>query len=62
MIDHYEFATDLRNLLRRADRFGYDMERLKEEILFLAEAKEKYAEYVETQMIIEMQQDIVEAA
>lgn len=62
MIDHYEFATDLRKLLRRADRFGYDMERLKEEILFLAEAKEKYAEYVETQMIIEMQQDIVEAA
>lgn len=62
MIDHYEFATDLRKLLRRADRFGYDMERLKEEILFLAEAKEKYAEYVETQMIVEMQQDIVEAA
>ena len=62
MIEQYEFATDLRKLLRRADRFGYDLQRLKEEILFLAEAKETYAEHIELQMIIQMQRDMVEAA
>ena len=62
MKEHYEFATDLRKLLRRADRFGYDLQRLKEEILFLAEAKETYAEHIELQMIIQMQRDMVEAA
>lgn len=61
MIEHYEFATDLRKLLRRADRFGYSTQRLKEEILFLAEAKEKYAEHLEMQMIIEEQRKWVEA-
>ena len=60
--EHYEFATDLRKLLRRADRFGYDLQTLKEEILFLAEAKETYAEHIELQMIIQMQRDMVEAA
>lgn len=62
MIEQYEFATDLRKLLRRADRFGYDLQTLKEEILFLAEAKETYAEHIELQMIIQMQRDMVEAA
>lgn len=62
MIEHYEFAKDLRKLLRRADRFGYDLQTLKEEILFLAEAKETYAEYVEMEMIVQMQKDMVEAA
>ena len=61
MIEQYEFATDLRKLLRRADRFGYSTQRLKEEILFLAEAKEKYAEHLEMQMIIEEQHKWVEA-
>jgi cell fate (sporulation/competence/biofilm development) regulator YlbF (YheA/YmcA/DUF963 family) len=59
--DFNEIATELRKLLRRSDRFGYDLQRLKEEILFLAEAKEKYAEHLEMQMIIQMQQDWVEA-
>ena len=62
MIEHYEFAKDLRKLLRRADRFGYDLQTLKEEILYLAEAKETYAEYIEMEMIIQMQNDMVEAA
>ncbi len=60
MKEYYEFATDLRKLLRRADRFGFDIQRLKEEVLFLAEAKETYAEHLEMQMIIQMQQDAVE--
>lgn len=58
--EYYEFATDLRKLLRRADRFGFDIQRLKEEVLFLAEAKETYAEHLEMQMIIQMQQDALE--
>lgn len=62
MIEHYEFAKDLRNLLRRADRFGYDLQRLKEEVLYLAEAKETYAESVELDMIIQAQRDRVEAS
>jgi hypothetical protein len=62
MIEHYEFAKDLRKLLRRADRFGYDIQRIKEEVLFLAEAKETYAESIEMEMIIQMQNDMVEAA
>lgn len=62
MIEHYEFAKDLRNLLRRADRFGYDIQRLKEEVLYLAEAKETYAESVELDMIIQAQRDRVEAS
>lgn len=62
MIEHYEFAKDLRKLLRRADRFGYDLQRLKEEVLSLAEAKETYAEGVEMEMIIQLQRDLVEAS
>lgn len=58
--EYYEFATDLRKLLRRADRFGFDIQRLKEEVLFLAEAKETYAEHLEMEMIIQIQQDAVE--
>ena len=57
MIEHYEFAKDLRKLLRRADRFGYDLQTLKEEVLYLAEAKETYAEYVEMEMIVQAQRD-----
>ncbi len=34
----------------------------KEEILFLAEAKETYAEHLEMEMIIQMQRDMVEAS
>lgn len=61
MLEHYEFAKDLRKLLRRADRFGYNTQRLKEEILYLAEANETYAEHVEMKMIIDMQNEYVEA-
>lgn len=60
MLEHYEFAKDLRKLLRRADRFGYDLQRLKEEILYLAEAKETYAEHKEVQLIVQMQRDAIE--
>jgi len=62
MIEQYEFAKQLRNLLRRADTFGYDLQRLKEEVLFVAEIQEENAERIEMQMIIQAQQDIVEAA
>lgn len=60
--DAYEIGAELRKLLRRADRFGYDLDRLKEEILFMAEAKETYAEAMEMKMIVQMQIDAVEAA
>lgn len=62
MIEQYEFAKQLRNLLRRADRFGYDLQRLKEEVLYVAELQEANAERMEMQMIIQIQQDAVEAA
>lgn len=62
MIEQYEFAKQLRNLLRRADRFGYDLQRLKEEVLYVAEVQEANAERIEMQMIIQLQQDEVEAA
>jgi hypothetical protein len=60
--DAYDTAKSLRGILRRADNFGYDLQRLKEEILFKAEALEAYGEKQEMQMIIEMQQDWVEAS
>lgn len=60
--DAYEIGAELRKLLRRADLFGYDLKTLKEEILFMAEAKETYAEHEEMQAIIEMQRDLVESS
>ena len=60
--DAYDTAKSLRGILRRADNFGYDLQRLKAEILFKAEALEAYGEKQEMQMIIEMQQDWVEAS
>jgi hypothetical protein len=62
MQDYYEFGKSLRKLLRRADRFGYDRQRLAEEVLFLAENYEGVAERLEMQMIIQMQKDTVEAS
>jgi len=59
--DAYETAKSLRGLLRRADNFGYDLQRLKEEILFKAEALEAFAESQEMKMIVQMQRDWVEA-
>jgi len=61
-IDAYDTAKSLRGILRRADNFDYDLQRLKEEILFKAEALEAYAEKQEMKMIIRMQRDLVEAA
>lgn len=58
--DAYEVGKELRKLLRRADTFGYDLQRLKEEILYMAEAKETYAEAKEMEMIIQLQNDMVE--
>jgi hypothetical protein len=60
-IDAYDTAKSLRGILRRADNFGYDLQRLKEEILFKAEALEAYGEKQEMKMIIRMQRDLVEA-
>lgn len=60
--DAYDFAQELRKLLRRADRFGYDLQTLKEEILFMAEVKEKYAEDMEMKEIVEFQREWVEAS
>lgn len=62
MIEQYEFAKQLRNLLRRADRFGHDIQTLKEEILYIAELQEAQAERIEMDMIIQMQRDMVEAS
>lgn len=60
MVEQYEFAKQLRNLLRRADRFGYDLQRLKEEVLYVAEVQEANAERIEMEMIVEMQRDMIE--
>jgi hypothetical protein len=60
MQDYYEFGKSLRKLLRRADRFGYDRQRLAEEVLYIAENYEKVAEHLELQMIVQMQRDAVE--
>lgn len=57
MMEHYEFAKQLRNLLRRADRFGYDLQTLKEEVLHVAELQEKHAERIELKMIVDAQND-----
>ena len=62
MKEYYEFGKSLRNLLRRSDRFGYDRQRLAEEVLFLAENYEGVAERLELQMIVQMQRDAVEAS
>ena len=53
--DAYIEARSLRNLLRRADRFGYSLQELKEEILEMAAAKERFAEAEEMKLIVEMQ-------
>ena len=57
MIEQYEFAKQLRNLLRRADRFGHDLRTLKEEILNIAELQEAHAERIEIEMIVSAQID-----
>ena len=62
MIEQMEFAKQLRNLLRRADTFGYDLQRLKEEVLSVAEIQEENAERIEMAQIIEMQRELVEAS
>ena len=62
MQEYLEVTKSLRNLLRRADRFGYDIQRLKEEILSVAENYEDVAERIELEMIIQLQNDMVEAA
>jgi cell fate (sporulation/competence/biofilm development) regulator YlbF (YheA/YmcA/DUF963 family) len=58
--DAYEFAHELRKLLRRANRFGYDLETLKDEIEYMAEAKENYAAYEEARAVIEMAKNALE--
>lgn len=60
--DAYDTAKSLRGILRRADNFGYDLQTLKEEILYKAEALETFAENQEMKMIVQMQRDWVEAS
>jgi hypothetical protein len=60
MQEYLEVTKSLRNLLRRADRFGYDLQRLKWEILSVAENYEDVADRIEMEMIIQMQNDMVE--
>lgn len=62
MIEQYEFAKQLCNLVRRADRFGYDLQTLKEEIIYVSEIQEANGERMEMDMIIQLQQDVIEAA
>lgn len=60
MQEYLEVTKSLRNLLRRADRFGYDIQRLKWEILSVAENYEDVADRIEMEMIVQMQNDMVE--
>ena len=60
MQEYLEVTKSLRNLLRRADRFGYDLQRLKWEILSVAENYEDVADRIEMEMIVQMQNDMVE--
>jgi hypothetical protein len=61
MMEYYEFAKNLRSIARRADTFGHDRQRILEELIFAAENLEKVAENLEMKMIIQMQNDWVEA-
>ena len=61
MIEQYEFAKKLRGIARRADTFGHDRQRILEELIYAAENYEANAERIEMDMIIQMQQDWVEA-
>jgi hypothetical protein len=61
MMEYYEFANRLRGIARRADTFGHDRQRILEELIFAAENLEKVAEDLEMKMIIQMQNDWVEA-
>ena len=47
------FATRMESLHRCANRFGYDRERLMEELLFVAKDYRKIAAYIEKQMLKE---------
>ena len=49
-----EVADKMRSIARRADTFGYDRERLIEELIFAAECYELYAERIENLMIEQM--------
>jgi len=55
-----EFATGLRKLLRRADRFGYGLQTLKEEVLLMAENYEEVADRAAMEKIVQAQRDWVE--
>ena len=61
MMEYYEFAKSLRGIARRADTFGHDRQRILEELIFAAENLEKVAENLEMKMIIQMQNNWVEA-
>ena len=59
--DLNEIAKKLRGIARRADTFGHNRQRILEELIFAAENYEAHAERIEMDMIIQMQQDWVEA-
>lgn len=55
-----EFSKKLRGLARRADNFGYDRQRILEELIFAAENYEDVADRVELEQIVQMQREAVE--
>ena len=59
--DLNEIAKKLRGIARRADTFGHNRQRILEELIFAAENYEAHAERIEMDMIVQMQQDWVEA-
>jgi hypothetical protein len=60
MLEYYEFAKKLRGLARRADNFGYDRQRILEELVYAAENYEEVAERLEMDYLVQMQRDAVE--
>ena len=56
MIEYHEFAKNLRSIVRRAENFGHDRQRVLEELIFAAENYEAVAERLEMQMIVQNQE------
>lgn len=52
MIDQYEFEKKLRDVVRRADKFGHNRQTILEEILQMADNYREKAEAIELEMIV----------
>lgn len=53
-----EVATKFRSIARRADTFGYDRQRILEELEYMAENYERIAAAIENQMEVEFQNQV----